>query len=353
MSSGAPRCETLHACPVCGSAGARERFSSPDLLLSVPGVFHYVECDACRTVYQNPRVREEDLALCYPDGYFTRESSGAWAPTPAAPGSLRDRLRRAIRRAVDGGLDAAVSPPLRLAGTVMALHPGLRRRARFGLIDGLDPPVGRPGRCLEVGPGAGVDLFGLRALGWEAHGLEADPVAAQRARETSGCEVRAGRLESAGYPPGGFDLVYASHVFEHLPDPARALRQCLELLAPGGRLVLVCPNPSALTVRLFARFSCVFEPPRHLVLLTVEAAVSLLRREGFAEVRAETSARHATLYLAASRIQRAGVAWDWSRPRPPVLGDRFLGFTEALLVALGLSVGEETIVRARKPPAPA
>jgi SAM-dependent methyltransferase len=232
---------------------------------------------------------------------------------------------------------------------MMALHPGLRRRARFGLIDGLDPPPGRRGRCLEVGPGAGVELSCLRALGWEAHGLEVDPVAAERARETSGCEVRVGTLESADYPQGSFDLVYSSHVFEHLPDLRRALRRCRDLLAPGGRLVLVYPNPTALTARLFGRFSCVFEPPRHLVLPPVGAAVSLLEREGFTEVRAESSARHATLYMAASRTLRAGGTWDWSGPRPPILGDRLRGLLEALLVAVGSSVGEEAIVRARKP----
>jgi SAM-dependent methyltransferase len=208
--------------------------------------------------------------------------------------------------------------------------------------------VGRQGHCLEVGPGAGVDLFCLRALGWEAHGLEVDPVAAERARETSGCEVRVGALEATDDPLGLFDLVYMSHVFEHLPDPARALARCLELLAPGGRLVLVYPNPRALTVKLFRSFACVFEPPRHLVLPTTGAAVALLRTVGFVDVRAQTSSRHASASFAASRCQRAGASWDWSRPRPPAVGDRLLGLTEGLLVALGAPVGEEVIVRARR-----
>jgi SAM-dependent methyltransferase len=230
----------------------------------------------------------------------------------------------------------------------MAQVPALRRRARFGLVDGLEPPAGRPGRCLEVGPGTGVDLFCLRALGWEAHGLEVDPVAAARARETSGCVVTVGTLESADYVPGTFDLVYMSHVLEHLPDPARALRRCLELLAPAGRLVLVYPNPWALTVRRFGRFSCVFEPPRHLVLPAAPAAVSLLRALGFVDPRAATSARHATSYFTASRVQRAGGRWDWTRPRPPALVDRVLAATEVVLVGLGRPLGEEVVVRARR-----
>ena len=139
-----------------------------------------------------------------------------------------------------------------------------------------------------------------------------------------------------------------SHVLEHLPDPARALERCRELLAPGGRLVLVYPNPRALSVSLFRRFSCVFEPPRHLVLPTVDAAAALLRAAGFVDVHAVTSSRHASVWFAASRCLRAGASWDWSHPRSPAVGDRLLGLAEGLLVALGAPVGEEVVVRARR-----
>ena len=316
--------------------------------MGVRGVFHYVECDGCRTVYQNPRVRDEDLALCYPADYFTHVGP-PWTPSPAPVKSLRDRLRRAIRAAADGVPDEHLSPGLRVMGWLLSRHTGLRWRARLGLVDGLEVSPGDHGRCLEVGPGQGVDLFCLRTLGWEAQGLDVDPVAAERARTTSGCEVRVGTLESVPYLPAHFDLVYMSHVVEHLPDPARALARCAELLAPGGRVVLVFPNPAALTVQLFGRFSCVFEPPRHLVLPPVQAAASLLEKVGFFEVQVSTSARHAATYLSASRTQRGGAAWDWRRPRPPAPGDRLLGVLEGLLVALGLPVGEEVVLRARKP----
>jgi hypothetical protein len=116
--------------------------------------------------------------------------------------------------------------------------------------------------------------------------------------------------------------------------------------------VLVYPNPEAMTVRLHGRYSCVFEPPRHLVLPPVGSVALLLREAGFTGVRPRTTAREAATYLAASRALAAGRTWDWTRPRPPGLRDRLLALVEGLLVALRLPVGEEVLVSARKPGAP-
>lgn len=318
--------------------------------MAVPGEFHYSRCDACGTVHQDPRVRDADLGLCYPTGYFTHGGT-PWIPTPAPAASLRDRLRRAIRAAADGVPDGTLSLPLRAVGRLLALAPGLRRRARFGLVDGLAAPLERVGRCLEVGPGQGIDLFCLRTLGWQACGLEMDPRAAEQARATSGCEVRVGTLESTDYPAASFDVVYMSHVFEHLARPARALRRCLELLRPGGRLVLVYPNPRALSAELFGATSVIWDPPRHLVLPPPASAVALAERCGFIEARAFTLARNAAVDFDAARRRRRGQRWDPLQLPRPELADRSLGAVEALLVLLGVPTGEEVVLRARRPPA--
>jgi SAM-dependent methyltransferase len=303
-------------------------------------------------VYQNPRVREEDLPLCYPAEYYTHDSRPDGGGRSTAAGGLRGLLKRAVRAAADGVADPELTTPIRLAGRMLALFPTLRYRARPGLVDGLAPSDPGRRRCLEVGPGQGLDLGRLRALGWDACGLETDPVAARAARERSGCEVRVGTLASTDWAPGSFDLIYMSHVAEHLPDPAGSLRRCLDLLAPGGRLVFVYPNPASLTARVYGRFSAVWEPPRHLSLPPPAAFASLLEATGFEAVRTGTTARHAAEHNAASRALRRGRAWSWSRPSPRAAADRLFGLLEALLVALGWEVGEEVIVRACKPPAP-
>jgi len=40
-----------------------------------------------------------------------------------------------------------------------------------------------------------------------------------------------------------FDLITASHIFEHFKDPIAALEKCHRLLNPGGRIFIAMPDP--------------------------------------------------------------------------------------------------------------
>ncbi|UYN97348.1 MAG: class I SAM-dependent methyltransferase [Enhydrobacter sp.] len=48
--------------------------------------------------------------------------------------------------------------------------------------------------------------------------------------------------ELAGIADDTFDFVYASHIIEHLEDPARALLNWWRVLRPGGYLILYLPE---------------------------------------------------------------------------------------------------------------
>jgi predicted SAM-dependent methyltransferase len=55
-------------------------------------------------------------------------------------------------------------------------------------------------------------------------------------------------LTNIPYPDASFDVVYCSHVLEHVPDDRRALREFRRILAPGGYAVLLVPITAANTV---------------------------------------------------------------------------------------------------------
>ena len=49
-------------------------------------------------------------------------------------------------------------------------------------------------------------------------------------------------------PDASFDVIYASHVFEHVPDDRRAMRELHRVLRPGGFAVLIVPITVAATL---------------------------------------------------------------------------------------------------------
>jgi len=115
----------------------------------------------------------------------------------------------------------------------------------------------RPGdRILDVGCGCGDDLRELATLvtpNGGAVGIDSSQAMIDEARQRhAGCELPlqfergdAGQLRwHAGY----FDACRADRVFQHLPDPERALDEMLRVLKPGGRVLVVDRDWGMVTV---------------------------------------------------------------------------------------------------------
>ncbi|MGW2092025.1 class I SAM-dependent methyltransferase [Promicromonospora sukumoe] len=98
---------------------------------------------------------------------------------------------------------------------------------------------GRPLRVLDVGCGRGLLLSRLRGRSDEVLGVDADAAmasfAAERFAGDPSVTVRRARFEEVD---GTFDAVTMIAVLHHLPLET-ALRHAGELLAPGGRLLVV------------------------------------------------------------------------------------------------------------------
>jgi 2-polyprenyl-3-methyl-5-hydroxy-6-metoxy-1,4-benzoquinol methylase len=104
-------------------------------------------------------------------------------------------------------------------------------------------------RVLDLGCSAGALGAGLKERGGvEVVGVELDPELA-RAAETRLDRVVVGDVAALDEALGRFDCVVAADVLEHLPDPWAALRRVVELVEPGGAVVVSLPN-----VRFFETF---------------------------------------------------------------------------------------------------
>ena len=96
-------------------------------------------------------------------------------------------------------------------------------------------------RVLEIGCGTGHNLEMLGEFG-TVDALEVDETARALARERLGRDVFSAPLPSLdGIERGGYDMVAAFDVIEHIPDDKAALDGIARLLRPGGRLVVTVP----------------------------------------------------------------------------------------------------------------
>ena len=104
-------------------------------------------------------------------------------------------------------------------------HPGGEAHTRRLLeLAGLRPDA----RILDLGAGAGETLALLRALGYEADGIDLAPRA-----ET----VERGNLLHTPYPDGSFDAVLSQCAFSVSGDIPGALREASRLLRTDGLLL--------------------------------------------------------------------------------------------------------------------
>lgn len=79
--------------------------------------------------------------------------------------------------------------------------------------------------------------------GYVVAGVDFSPAMLQRAREKAGerggLSFTLGDAADPPLAPASYDVVLCRHVLWALPDPVAALRQWVQLLSPGGSLVLI------------------------------------------------------------------------------------------------------------------
>ncbi len=97
-------------------------------------------------------------------------------------------------------------------------------------------PLDRNATVLELGSGDGFQLELLRQRFPRVFAI--DPAR----RPASACGFTFSRAESLPFPDGVFDLVFSCHVVEHMAGRARAMREAVRVVRPGGYLVHAVPT---------------------------------------------------------------------------------------------------------------
>ncbi len=190
-------------CPSCGSQ-ASQRVDRK--------VFHDLRrCVDCELLYRWPYETPAEMASFYQRGY---QQAGLTTDVP----------------------DAATLNSLMAAGFRGSAKDFSRV---IELLEVLSVPRGA--RILDFGANWGYGVWQFRQAGFSAIGYE---LSRPRAGYSKNLGVEVFTDWSEIEDRGTFDVVFSSHVLEHTPDPAEALRRKLGVVSPGGWLIAFFPSGS-------------------------------------------------------------------------------------------------------------
>ena len=176
--------------------------------------YRYVRCKHCGHLYQDPQPNQQALQARYAQQYFEYE---------------RENDQRFLQLMLLGLADA---------------------RIEERLLQRLATPFPR---LLDIGCATGALLEYYQKKGWQTQGVELCREAADWGETQRGVTIFKGQLIEARFPSASFDLIHASHLIEHLPDPYQLLAECQRLIAPQGLIVLVTPDRAGLQAKLLGR----------------------------------------------------------------------------------------------------
>jgi SAM-dependent methyltransferase len=232
-------------CPICGTAGDPTQVHPANFPVAAldPAVFsarrlpdrlHFrlVRCDRCGLLRSDPIADPALLARLYARSSFDYGDETA---------SIRRTYGRYLAR----------------------LHPR------------------RHDALLEIGCGNGFFLEEAVAQGYrEAWGVEPSRDAVARASPQVRARIILEVMRPGLFDSERFDAVCAFQVLEHVPDPAGLLTECLRLLRPGGKLLLLNHDSGALTARVLGERSPIIDL-EHLFLYSRATLARLATQCGF------------------------------------------------------------------------
>lgn len=224
-------------CPVCGDAGGDQLFVRAGFLL--------VQCPVCTHVYVKNRVNEDYLQGLY-------------------AASMSEQMYRRIRQS--------------------AFHTEYLRRMHTKYLDYFGTLGCENRNVLDVGCGAGNFLDTCKTYtDYVPFGLDFcedsfDFIVSVTGRDNYFFRQR---IEDIDFGGKQFGLITLWGVMEHLTDPGSVLTRCGEILAPGGRVILLVPNLFSRAFKILGVTTPTIYPRGHIHYYTRASMERLAKDCGF------------------------------------------------------------------------
>ncbi len=120
---------------------------------------------------------------------------------------------------------------------------------------------------LDVGCGVGRFCQGAHANGWDVCGIDVSKTAIETGKRFAKFPMQVSTLQEMVDGGRRFDVVTAFEVLEHLDDPVAFIRQCAEVVMPGGELFFTVPNWDCKEAQEATRSDLI--PPVHVLFFTL------------------------------------------------------------------------------------
>ena len=249
----------MASCILCGETGSfRPR--------GAKGGYGIEECPSCRLVQLVPTPTVETLRALYEgDAYFDGEAGTGYSEYEEQEQEYLATFREDVRR--------------------------IRQFVSHG-------------RILEVGCGYGYFLQCALDAGYDAYGIDLSPSAIKWAATRHPGRVFCGLLEEVpGIQEQQYDVIFGSHLIEHLTTPGDFLASASRLLKPGGLVVLVTPNIKSVLSRVSGSRWVSYKIPEHVSYYDPGTITTLLNRSGYTVRTVDSAYQYYALPFISTRVR--------------------------------------------------
>lgn len=124
----------------------------------------------------------------------------------------------------------------------------------FKRIFNILPELPQHSRMLDVGCAMGYTMEAAEACGMDSWGVEISEWASGIAEKKFGAgKIFKGKFEESSFDSGFFDMILMSDFLEHVHDPLQAIKKSMNLLKPGGLLVVNTPDTGSLSFKILGQ----------------------------------------------------------------------------------------------------
>ena len=135
---------------------------------------------------------------------------------------------------------------------------------------------------LDIGSGSGILSTLYSSQGWKVTSLDFNDDLKRLYHNNESITFVTGDAIKPDFPANTFDLIVASQILEHLPDPISALRNWHSILKENGKLIIAVPNFGAFNRLIFNSYWFGgISAPFHLLFFNIESFKKLIGEVGF------------------------------------------------------------------------